>query len=600
MARPASLSSLDELPVPTEALLRLDTLAEGLDTAALWWLSGYVAGLARARPGAAAPEPSPVVVPTTTPLTVLYGSQTGNAKRIAEALAGRLEAAGQAVRLIRADAYPHRELAQERQLVIVISTQGDGDPPEDARGFVEFLLGRRAPKLPQLRFAVLGLGDSSYPKFCAIGRQLDERLAELGASRWLPRADADVDIERVAGPWTESLEQLAREATPARPPLATVTPLRSAAPVAGTRERPLEAELLANQRITGRGSDRDIRHLELAVPGLAYEPGDALGIWPRNPPDTVAALLAALRLPGEAEVSVAGQRTTLAEALLARVEITRLSRSFLAAHAERAGDPGLSALLAEEQREALAARLSAWQLIDLVLAHPAPWRAEELIAALRPLQPRLYSIASSRLAVGDEAHLCVAHVGWQRDGQPRWGAASHHLAGLAEETKLPVFLERNPRFRLPGDPARDLVMIGPGTGVAPFRGFLQQRIAEGARGRHWLLFGNPHSRSDFLYQLEWQQAHRAGHLQRIDLAFSRDQAHKVYVQHRLLERGDELLSWLDGGAHLYVCGDASRMARDVHAALIEILARRHGGDVERATEALSALQAEGRYQRDVY
>ncbi len=600
MVRAATVLPHEALPVPAEALARLDALAEGLDAAALWWLSGYAAGLARGRGSAAAPEARPAVAAATPPLTVLYGSQTGNAKRIAEALAGRLEAAGQAVRLIRADAYPHRELAQERQLVIVISTQGDGDPPEDARGFVEFLLGRRAPKLPQLRFAVLGLGDSSYPKFCAIGRQLDERLAELGASRWLPRADADVDIERVAGPWTESLEQLARDSTPARPPLATVTPLRSAAPTAGTRERPLEAELLGNQRITGRGSDRDIRHLELAVPGLAYEPGDALGIWPRNPADTVAALLAALRLPGEAEVSVAGPRTTLAEALLARVEITRLSRSFLVAHAERAGDTGLTALLAEEQRESLAARLSQWQLIDLVLAHPAPWRAEELITALRPLQPRLYSIASSRLAVGDEAHLCVAHVAWQQDGQPRWGAASHHLAGLAEETKLPVFLERNPRFRLPTDPARDLVMIGPGTGVAPFRGFLQQRIAEGARGRHWLFFGNPHSRSDFLYQLEWQQAHRAGHLQRIDLAFSRDQARKVYVQHRLLERADELLAWLDGGAHLYVCGDANRMARDVHAALIEVLARRHGGDAERATEALSALQAEGRYQRDVY
>lgn len=600
MVRPATAQSPEALPVPAEALARLDALTEGLDAAALWWLSGYAAGLARGRGIAAAPEARPTVAAATPPLTVLYGSQTGNARRIAEALASRLETSGVAVRLVRADAYPVRELAQERQLVIVISTQGDGDPPEDARGFVEFLLGRRAPKLPQLRYAVLGLGDSSYPKFCWIGRQLDERLAELGANRWLPRADADIDIERIAQPWTESLEQLARESTPARPPLATVTPLRSATPASGTRERPLEAEVLANQRITGRGSDRDIRHLELAVPGLAYEPGDALGIWPRNPPDTVAALLAALRLPGEAEVNVAGQRTTLAEALLSRVEITRLSRSFVAAHAERAGDPALTALLTEEQREALAARLSAWQLIDLVLAHPAPWSADDLIAALRPLQPRLYSIASSRLAVGDEAHLCVAHVGWQQDGQPRWGAASHHLAGLAEEAKLPVFLERNPRFRLPADPARDLVMIGPGTGVAPFRGFLQQRIAEGARGRHWLFFGNPRSRSDFLYQLEWQQAHRAGHLQRIDLAFSRDQDHKVYVQHRLRERGEELLAWLDGGAHLYVCGDASRMAKDVHAALIEVLARRHGGDVERASEALTALQAEGRYQRDVY
>ncbi|MBN8213727.1 MAG: assimilatory sulfite reductase (NADPH) flavoprotein subunit [Xanthomonadales bacterium] len=605
----ATLSTLPQTPLSAEPYRQIAHLVEGLDTAGLWWLSGYAAGLARAQGavplasvGANADSVAADHVERTR-LTVVYGSQTGNARRIAEALFARLEADGLPVRLLRADAYQTRELKDERFLAIVISTQGDGDPPDDARALVEFIEGKRAPSLPQLRFTVLGLGDSSYPQFCAIGQRLDARFEALGAQRWVARADADLDIDSVATPWSSQLYAEAKEALKPRPQLASVTALRPhTAPVAWTRERPFAAELLANQRITGRGSDRDIRHLELSLEGagLDYEPGDALGVWIENPPALVQAIAEALDLDADAAVEHGGDTRTLREWLGSKREITRLSRPFVATHAAHAGSDALNRLLAPDQREGLTALMAKSQIIDLLQEHPGVWTAEALVEALRPLQPRLYSIASSRKAVGDEAHLTVAHVEYRHGDALRWGAASHYLANREEGASLPVFIERNERFRLPTDTSRDVIMIGPGTGVAPFRGFVQERAVIGATGRQWLLFGNPHARSDFLYQLEWQDALKRGELHRLDLAFSRDQAHKVYVQDRLREHGRELFSWLESGAHLYVCGDATRMAKDVHAALLEAIAEHGGKSAEDATDYLNALQSQGRYARDVY
>jgi sulfite reductase (NADPH) flavoprotein alpha-component len=309
----------------------------------------------------------------------------------------------------------------------------------------------------------------------------------------------------------------------------------------------------------------------------------------------VSAVLDELALDGEAEVEGLPLRTWLGE----RRELTKLARPFLARHAERGGHDTLARLLAPDQAEALAALLGTHQLIDLLQAFPSDWPAAELVAALRPLAPRLYSIASSRNVVGAEAHLTVDHVRWDAPGGRRWGAASHQLASSAEGDMLPVFIEANERFRLPRDGGRDVLMIGPGTGVAPFRGFVQERAATGATGRNWLLFGAPHARHDFLYQLEWQQALKAGQLHRLDLAFSRDQAGKVYVQHRLREHGRVLFDWLEGGAHLYVCG-ASAMGRDVEAALLDVLATHGGRDQDAARDYLATLQQQGRYARDVY
>jgi sulfite reductase (NADPH) flavoprotein alpha-component len=591
----ASLPQSAPLPLPGDKPALLARLVEGLDASTLWWLSGYAAALAGAVP---APTSAPSRGPDSAAgnrLTIVYGSQTGNSRRLAERLAHDVEALGLPVRLLRADAYPLRELAAERLLQVVISTQGDGDPPDDARGFVEHLLSRRAPALPSLKFAVLGLGDSSYPKFCEIGRRLDARLEELGATRWLARADADLDVDAVATPWLAQSLALAKDALKSAPALAVVTPLRPVPAAAGvTREQPFAAEVLANVRLTGRGSDRDVRHLELSIAdaGLDYEPGDSLGVWPVNAPALVDAILARTQLDGDAEVAHDGTTRPLRAWLAAHREITRLSKPTVAAIAERTNDASLRTALAAED-------FSAWlrtrQVADLLDA-PARWTPEALVAALRPLAPRSYSIASSREAVGDEIHLTVARTG--TDERP--GAASSFLAALDEGQRARVFLERNERFRLPRDGDRDVLMIGPGTGVAPFRGFVQHRAAQGARGRNWLVFGNSHFRHDFLYQIEWQQALRDGTLHALDVAFSRDQAHKVYVQDRLRERGRDVYAWLEGGAHLYVCGDAARMARDVHAALVEIVATHGGRDVEAAEDTLRELQQQGRYARDVY
>jgi len=589
------------LPLPGDKPVLLARLVEGLDPGGLWWLSGYAAALAQAIP-APVPAPPRLADAAAPRLTVVYGSQTGNAKRVAEALAHSVEAAGLPVRLLRAEAYPLRELATERHLAIVISTQGDGDPPDDARAFVEHLLGRRAPALPHLHFTVLGLGDSSYPKFCEIGRRLDARLAELGATRWLERADADLDVDAVAAPWLARSLELAREALKAAPALAVVTPLFPVAHAASaTREQPFAAEVLANQRLTGRGSDRDVRHVELSLAGsgLDYEPGDALGVWPVNAPSLVDEILARTGLDGDTEVAHDGATRPLRAWLAAHRELTRLARPVVAAIAGHTGD-------AHHEREDFTTWLRTRQVADLL--GRGTWTAPQLVAALRPLAPRLYSIASSRAVVGDEAHLTVARTG----DAARPGAASQFLASLDEGQRARVFVERNERFRLPADTGRDVIMIGPGTGVAPFRAFVQHRAAQGARGRNWLVFGNPHFRHDFLYQVEWQQALRDGTLSKLDLAFSRDPesrssgtehgrsdnvVKKTYVQQRLREHGSDLFAWLEGGAHLYVCGDATRMARDVHAALLDIVATHGGRD---GADYLDELQQQGRYARDVY
>lgn len=612
MSAPAALPAL---PFPQDTADALFRLTQGLEPAGLWWLSGYAAGLASrgAAPAVAASAPRADAADDAR-LTILYGSQTGNARRAAEALLDKVQAAGLPARLVRADAYATRELAGERLLYVVISTQGEGDPPDDAIGFVEFLQGRRAPKLPDLKFAVLGLGDTSYADFCGIARRIDARLAELGAQRVADPGLADLDIDTVAAPWRDAALAQAREhlkpaTSGATAHVATVTPLRPAA--SWSHERPFPAEVLANQSLSGRefrgtgfrryGTvDKDVRHLELSLDGsgLAYEPGDALGIRHRNPEALVAPVLEATGLDGDAAVSLDGDTLALSEWLATRRELSRLSRPTLTALAERSGAAELQQLL-EPGNPGFAALLADHQLADVLRRWPADWDAASLLAALRPQAQRLYSIASSRKRVGEEAHLTLDVVAYSAHGHEHVGAASGFLSALEDGGQVPVYIEPNERFRVPADSSRDIIMIGPGTGVAPFRGFVQERAEAGAGGRNWLFFGARHFNTGFLYQTEWQDALQRKELHRLDLAFSRDQAAKVYVQDRLREQGRDVYDWLQGGAHLYVCG-AIAMGKDVHAALLDIVAAHNGGDAEAAAEYLTRLQAEGRYGRDVY
>ena len=600
-------------PLDPERSELLRRVVDGLEPASLHWLSGFTAGVAHARsqPGVAvvvepAGLPAPVVASRVDPvarLAVVYGSQTGNGRRIAERLGRAAEAAGLAVRVYAARDYPLKDLAQERLLAVVVSTHGDGDPPDDARGFVEHLVGRRAPKLDHLAYSVLALGDSSYPKFCETGRQVDERLAALGARRLLPRVDCDLDYERLVTPWLDQAVAGARDSL-GSPQAANVTRLRSVPSAPRySREQPFLASVLANERITGRGASKDVRHIELSLEasGLQYEPGDALGVWHENPAAVVDAVLAAIGASGDEATHADGERRTLREWLVRAREITRLTKPFLVQHAQRAGSAELAEALTAGHEDRLRSILKELQLVDVLKRYPAAWEPDTLVQALRPLAPRLYSIASSRAAVGDEAHLTVAVVDYQRDGERRLGAASAYLASLAgDDARLRVFIEPNERFRLPADPARDIIMIGPGTGVAPYRGFLQQREAQGATGRNWLVFGARHFDSEFLYQVEWQDAARRGLLHRVDLAFSRDRTPRAYVQDRLREAGAELFAWLEGGACLYVCGDAGHMAPDVHAALVAVIEAHGGLDQEGAEAYLRRLADDRRYLRDVY
>ncbi|MDP2344609.1 MAG: flavodoxin domain-containing protein [Deltaproteobacteria bacterium] len=558
----------------------LRQLVDGLAPAQLAWLSGYAAGVAD-QP--ATPASTTTTAPTTPRATILYGTQSGNARAVAERLQARLQAQGQRARLVRASDYATRELKDERLLLVVISTQGDGDPPEDSRGFCEFVLGKRAPALGSTRFAVLGLGDSTYPKFNHAARVLDDRLAALGAARLCGRAECDVDFAAAAERWSAGAAALlqTKERLVATTPVVDVVVAENA-----TRDRPITATVLMNQRLTSaaavKGAAKETRHVELSTPGLRFTAGDALGVWPENPPFLVDELLKTLGAARDNVVTWGGKTLPLSTWFSTEIEITRVTPALLKAHRSRGGDdaPG-------------------WQVVDVVRTRPSLWTATDLIAQLRPLVPRLYSIASSPLRAPDEVHLTVAHVDVVVDGRRRVGAASHFLSSASEEAKLRVFVEVNDRFRLPKDDV-DIVMIGPGTGVAPFRAFLQEREERGAKGRNWLFFGEQRFTSTFLYQVEWQEAVKRGTLHKIDLAFSRDQPSKIYVQDRMREQARDLWSWLQAGAVVYVCGDAKHMAPDVERALLDVARGQGGFDDDGAADWLSSLREQGRYLRDIY
>ena len=597
-----------DLYLDTARADRLDALLGDLDPATLHWVSGYAAALARERARLGAVAPRAVTDPAASAADaaralILYASQTGNGRRLAERLGKTLEAAGLATRVVSAADFPARDLARERLAYFVVSTHGDGDAPDDARALFAALNGRRPPDVAALRFAVLALGDSSYPQFCVAGRTLDEKLAALGATRLTERIDCDVDIEAGAAPWIEQAVALARsELGASTPRLAVVSPLRASTPPHATRDQPLEIELTTNQRLTTRDAERDVRHLEFVLPDerLAYEPGDALGVWTGNPPQLVEEVLALTRLDGTAPVTIDGASLPLATWLGERREATRLARPFIAELARRTAAAPLAEWLAPSGVGDLRAALKSLQVVDLLQRYPTDWDAEGLVRALNPLSPRLYSIASSRREVSDEVHLAVAVVDYRLNGARRVGASSYQLAALEAGRRVRAYVEPNLRFRLPADGNRDVIMIGPGTGVAPFRGFLQSRTQDGAPGRNWLVFGCRHRERDFLYQTEWLDALKKGRLQRLDVAFSRDAAERVYVQDRLREQGGELFRWLEDGAHLYVCGDAERMAPDVHRALLDIVMHHGRRSEEAAAEYLDELSSSHRYAKDVY
>lgn len=537
-------------------------------------------------------------------LTILYGSQTGNSEGVAHALADLAQRWQLPVTLVNMADFPPKALAKHGFLFIVTSTHGEGEPPLNAQALHSYLkeLADRphaAPLLRHLRYGVLGLGDSSYRYFCQCGKDFDRFLEVLGAEKVLPRVDADVDFEVAAKKWMQEVVQVYRRLSGYEgvepPPEANAS-----VQIGYDRNRPYLAQVLVNRNLNGPGSSKETRHIEIGLEdsGLTYEPGDALGVYPRNSATYVETLLTILGWSGHEEILLEGEVLSLREALLGRLDVTGLTRPVVEKYAACFA-PQVKALLAEEQ----AFQEYAWgrQWIDLLSEYPpSQMTPQGFVDILRRLPPRLYSISSSLKKHPGEVHLTVGVVRYRSHGREREGVCSNFLARRAVGQKVPIFVQSNPYFRPPSDPNAAMIMVGPGTGIAPFRAFLQEREAIGASGRNWLFFGEQHARCDFLYAQEWQAKLQRGILTHLDLAFSRDQPERIYVQHKMKEKAKELYAWLADGAYFYVCGDASRMAKDVRRALIEICIDQGGMTEDQALEFLKTLEQTGRYAQDVY
>ena len=589
------------LPLNPEQLARLQAATTDFTPAQLAWVSGYFWGVLNQQPGSNAVAPAPVAeMPG---ITLISASQTGNARRVAEALRDDLIAAKLNVTLINAGDYKFKQIANEKLLIVVASTQGEGEPAEEAVALHKFLFSKKAPKLDNTAFAVFGLGDTSYEFFCQAGKDFDTKLAELGGERLLDRVDADVEYQAAAAQWRARLVDVLKARAPAAPSVqvAASGAVNEVHTSPYTKEAPLTASLAVNQKITGRDSEKDVRHIEIDLgdSGLRYQPGDALGVWYQNDPALVKELVELLWLKGDEPVTVEGKTLSLAEALQWHFELTVNTGNIVENYATLTRSETLLPLVGDKAQ--LQHYAATTPIVDMVRFSPAQLDAQTLVDLLRPLTPRLYSIASSQAEVESEVHVTVGVVRYEIEGRARAGGASSFLADrVEEEGEVRVFIEHNDNFRLPANPQTPVIMIGPGTGIAPFRAFMQQRAADGAEGKNWLFFGNPHFTEDFLYQVEWQRYVKEGVLSRIDLAWSRDQKEKVYVQDKLRQQGAELWRWINDGAHIYVCGDANRMAKDVEQALLEVIAEFGGMDIEAADEFLSELRVERRYQRDVY
>ena len=585
----------EHAPFTSDQRHALDSLLTGFNPVQRGWLSGFLA----ASGTAAAAAPVPV---SAGKLTVLYGTESGNSEVLADRAVKAAKKRGFQAVMKNMSEISLAELAKSTKLLVIVSTWGDGEPPETAVSFYKEFMNSDL-SLSDLRFSVCGLGDTAYEKFCQIGKDVDARLERLGATRVFARQDCDVDYEDAYASWLESALSVLAPASAVAAHVADVPAFASS--VEYGKKNPFPAETTDKVVLNGEGSSKETLHFEfsLATSGLSYEPGDALAVIPVNAPEMVRDIIQAAKLTGNEEVEVKNVgRKLLADALREDYDITALSRAVLTKLAEASKSAALRELLAEDAKERLKEFSTGREIIDAIVAFaPNGLSADVLTGIFRKLPPRLYSIASSPLAHADEVHLTVSAVRYESHGRKRNGVCSTYLADLVKTSDpVQVFVQPNKHFRLPADGSTPIIMVGPGTGIAPFRAFVEHRAALGSPGKNWLFFGDQHYTYDFLYQLEWQEHLKEGALTRLDLAFSRDQPEKVYVQHRMLQQAKDLYQWLEEGAHFYVCGDATRMAHDVHETLISIVESQAGISREAAEAYVENLKKTKRYQRDVY
>ena len=583
----------EHAPFTVEQRRALESTLSALDLHQRGWLAGFLSATA------GVPGKGPA---RTQKLTVLYGTESGNSEALADRTVKAAKKRGlQAVMKNMAE-ISTQDLTKSSNLLVIVSTWGDGEPPETAVPFYKEFMTADLP-LADLRFSVCALGDTAYEKFCQIGKDFDSRLEKLGASRISERKDCDLDYEDSYSEWLDhALGAIAAEAMESSVELVSdfVTPA-----IEYGKKNPFPAEMIDSVLLNGEGTSKETLHVEfsLAGSGLAYEPGDSLAIVPVNAPDVIKAVLQAAKLTGNEEIDVKNVgKKLLADALREDFEITALSRAVLTKLADASQSPSLRELLADDAKEQLKEYNDGREIVDALTDFaPNGLAANVLTGILRKLPVRLYSIASSPLAHADEVHLTVAAVRYRAHGRDRKGVCSTYLADLVKSgDHVQMFVQPNKNFRLPADGSTPVIMVGPGTGVAPFRAFVEHRAAMGNSGRNWLFFGDQHYTYDFLYQLEWQEHLKNGSLTRLDLAFSRDQPEKIYVQDRMIQKAAEIYQWLEEGAYFYVCGDGNRMAHDVHEALISVVEFQAGITREASEIYVENLKKTKRYQRDVY
>lgn len=598
-------------PLTIEQLEQFTQLTGSFNKEQLLWASGYLAGLS-AQHATPDTKPQPVVKAPTTQnaLTILYGSRTGNGEGLAKKAKKLAEELHISATLKSMADYKVRDLQSEKNLLIIVSTHGEGVPPFAARELHEFIYSKRAPKLDGINYAVLALGDSGYFQFCKTGKDFDEQLEKLGAKRIVPRIACDVDFEAAAGKWLQSTipafatgEVSASETSQQfRMVLSNQQTKEEKEELLYSKKNPFSAPVFEKILLHGKGTKRQTLHIELSTEnalGLTYEPGDAAGVLPVNSVDLINEVLTETGLDAGEQVLINRKQKNLESALYRDVELSKITTDVVARYLSFAPNEKLQKL--SEDAEKFKAYLEGRDIVDLLQDYPATIDAINLIKILRPLQPRYYSISSSPKAFPGELHLTVGVVNYENAGRAKRGTCSTFLSELSvEDEKVPLFIESNPAFRLPEDDETPIIMVGAGTGIAPYRAFVQHRELADKRGKSWLFFGNRNFETEFLYQREWQDFLKTGALTNMDVAFSRDGDKKVYVQDRLLEKGSEVFQWLEEGAHFYICGDMKNMARHVQDTLVKIVEKEGVMSKEHAQEYVDNLEKDKRLQLDVY
>ncbi|MFJ7738143.1 assimilatory sulfite reductase (NADPH) flavoprotein subunit [Lysinibacillus sp. NPDC097287] len=586
-------------PFSEDQVKLLNELLPKLTVEQKFWLNGYLSAPQATIDGIVEEVP-PAVAPITKTVTILYGSQTGNSQGLAEKYAATLKQNDVEVTIASLAKFKPNNLKKTTNLLLVVSTHGEGEPPDQAIQFYEFLHSKRAPKLDHLHYSVLALGDSSYEFFCKTGQDFDEQFANLGATRIAPRVDCDLEYDEPAAQWFSTVQQELLQSTNDE-----IVPEQTAV-VQGestySRKNPYYAEVLENINLNGRGSNKETYHVELAIEGanFNFEPGDSIGIHPENEESLVDALLTALQFDGQEKVTVFEETLSLKEALQKKVEITVLSKPLLQKISAYTVHKDFSKLLEDDaaRKEYVYGR----DLLDVVQDFaPFTWDAQQFAKLLRKIPVRLYSIASSQKANNEEVHLTIGKVSYETNGRVRHGVCSGSIAERIQVgDTLPIYVHRNPNFRLPEQEDTPIIMIGAGTGIAPFRAFLEEREELGVNGKSWLFFGDQHFMTDFLYQTDWQRWLASDTLTHMDVAFSRDTDKKVYVQHKIEEHATTIYEWLEQGAVIYVCGDEKTMAADVDKTLQRIIEQQGQKTAEEAKAFVNELKQQKRYQRDVY